>query len=320
MAKAQQPSAILLFEHVNINVQSWTPEDEKLFYGALGCVRDARTDAVFDRVQMRGGSRKGLQWVNFGLQQFHMPLGEQQNSNQCIRGTVGLAFPSLEAVRQRLCEHEVEFKEEPDGGMKCGWPGPALSLQTPSGQPLRLHSSSARFAPPGAAEAGLLSLPGGPTLSTGMPYLELLCAPGTAAGIGRFYTQMLGALSKVEDGICKVFMGNQAFIFHETPSPDLPPYDGHHVAIYIGNPENGASSASYAEMYMRCKKAGLVHNNPRFPHTHIHSLEDALRLGEFRVLDLVDPDTGTVVYTLEHEIRSLEHPGFSCKALVKSAM
>jgi len=32
------------------------------------------------------------------------------------------------------------------------------------------------------------------------------------------------------------------------------------------------------------------------------------------VLDLVDPESGAAAYRLEHEIRSLDHPGFSCKA------
>ena len=34
---------------------------------------------------------------------------------------------------------------------------------------------------------------------------------------------------------------------------------------------------------------------------------------EFRFMKIVDLETGEQIYELEHEIRSLDHPGFSCR-------
>jgi len=322
MASAAPPSPILLLEHVNLNVQEWTPENEKFYFGALGCARDTRAEGIASNIQKTGGSMRGLVWANIGLQQFHMPIGEPEESTQRIRGTIALAFPDLDAVRGRLRENGFAFEEDPDGGGQGARHGPALALQTPTGQALRLHGcdngSAGPFAPPGAADAGLLTLPGGHSLGVGMPYMELLCAPGAAAGISRFYAQTLGVPALLEAGRCTVPIGNQAIFFREVErEEDLPAYDGHHIAIYIGKPETGDVAASFTEMYKRCQAAGLVYNNPRFPNFVYDTLEDALRLGEFRVLDLVDPETGRVAYRLEHEIRSLDHPGFSCKALIR---
>ena len=168
-------------------------------------------------------------------------------------------------VRRRLRENRFAFEEDPNSGGR--WEderfGPALAVQTPTGQALRLHGSPGPFAPPGAAEAGLLTLPGGPSLGAGMPYMELLCAPGTAAGIGRFYQQTLGVptwLEAADTTRCFVPIGNQALIFREVErEEDLPAYDGHHIAIYIGNPETGDVAESFTEMYKRCSGPFWMH-------------------------------------------------------------
>ena len=34
----------------------------------------------------------------------------------------------------------------------------------------------------------------------------------------------------------------------------------------------------------------------------------------YRFLHILDIATGEVIYELEHEIRALDHPGFSCRA------
>jgi len=262
---------------------------------------------------------KGLVWANIGLQQVHMPLGEPTETTQRLRGTVGLAFEDLAALRERLRAHDVSFEED-DGGAAAQWFGPALRLQTPTGVELRAHGGGGgegvRLFGPAEAEAGGVALPGGPSLGAGMPYVELLCSLGAAAGICRFYRDVLGVPAELVDGACRVPIRRQFLLFRETTS-ELPAYDGHHVAIYVGDISREDTSASFSAMYEKCRAAGLVYNNPRFPHLRYDTLEDAQRLGEFRVLDLVDPETGKAAYTLEHEIRSLEHPGFSCRSLLK---
>merc|ERR1712039_502318 len=90
-------------------------------------------------------------------------------------------------------------------------------------------------------------------------------------------------------------------------------------AVFVGSLANGDTSESFASMYKRAKAASLVYNNPRFPHLTYDTLDDALRHGEFRVLDIVDPQSGKVVYQLEHEIRSLEHPTFNGRELAVKA-
>ena len=79
------------------------------------------------------------------------------------------------------------------------------------------------------------------------------------------------------------------------------------MALYV----NGDA---FVEAYGRLKARGLVFNNPRFPQFSYATLALALHHNEFRVRDLVD-DAGAVVYELEHEIRSLLHPGFAATRL-----
>jgi len=116
-------------------------------------------------------------------------------------------------------------------------------------------------------------------------------------------------------GTCFVPVGDQALLFQESLEP-LPEYNGHHVAVYVGDISGGDVSQSFSEMYLKVHEAGLVYNNPRFPQLRYDSLEDAQRHAEFRILDIVDPDTGKRVHQLEHEIRSLNHFTFHGKDLM----
>ena len=149
-----------------------------------------------------------------------------------------------------------------------------------------------------------------------MPYVEFRCEVGAAAGIARFYNQTMGIPTEHLGGACRVPMQTGQFLLFRETSEALPAYDGHHIAIYIGNAETGDTSASFADMFTRCHEAGVVFNNPRFPHLTYDALGDALRHAEFRIIDLVDPQTGKSVYKLEHEVRSLHHSTFSCKGLL----
>jgi hypothetical protein len=75
-------------------------------------------------------------------------------------------------------------------------------------------------------------------------------------------------------------------LFRETDAP-IPPYDGHHIAIYIAN-----------------------HSGPhRFLKEHNVHVEES-DAHQYRFRDIIDPDTGKVLFTLEHEVRSMRHPLF----------
>ena len=74
--------------------------------------------------------------------------------------------------------------------------------------------------------------------------------------------------------------------FRETDRP-LPPFDGHHVQIAL---------ADFGGTYAKLRERGLV------------SRED--NAWQYRFRDIVDPDTGAVLFTVEHEVRSMTHPMF----------
>ena len=83
----------------------------------------------------------------------------------------------------------------------------------------------------------------------------------------------------------KVTVGkNQYLMFRETDGP-LPDFDGHHVQIYI---------ADFSGPYQRLGERSLVNR------------ED--NQYQYRFRDIIDLDSGKLLFTIEHEVRSLTHP------------
>jgi len=120
----------------------------------------------------------------------------------------------------------------------------------------------------------------------GVPYVELKVPVGSADAISRFYTAVFEAPSRVVDGAAHVEVGaGQELIFRETD--DVPAYDGHHIAIYIAN---------FSAPFQWLEERNLI--------------TESIRNHQFRFQDIVDPETGAVAFTLEHEVRSSRHPGF----------
>lgn len=252
---------------------------------------------------------KGLHWANIGLQQFHLPVGEPEEDTQVVRGEIGLAFTSeqLTCLRARLENAGTAHELEADG---------SLLVTCPVGNKLRLVEWPGRatwFGPSDPLDPSREKpLPGGASAGLGMQYVRFRVPVGAAAGICRFYDAVFGAtVAEVRHegarSVCVVHIGHhQSLAFEELVEgePPLPPYDGHHVALYTNDFEG---------VYERSAAAGVVWSNPRFPHLTYETLGDALRHNEFRLRELVDPQTGEVLYTLEHEVRSVLHPGFSCR-------
>ena len=111
--------------------------------------------------------------------------------------------------------------------------------------------------------------------------------PGTASALVRFYEQIMFAPAWIENGAAHVRVGpRQSIIYRETDGP-IPPYDGHHIAIYVAN---------FAGPHAALVERGLVfeESDP----------------WQYRFRELVDPDSGKALFTLEHEVRSLTHPLF----------
>jgi hypothetical protein len=126
---------------------------------------------------------------------------------------------------------------------------------------------------------------GGTTL--GMPYVEFDVPPGTADGIARFYSTMFDALTSVDKGVAKIVTGRrQHLYFRETDRP-IPDFDGHHIQIYVAN---------ISGPHQRLAERGLV------------TQEDSRY--QFRFKDIVDPEDGRLLFTIEHEVRSMTHPMF----------
>ncbi|HEX6512684.1 MAG TPA: hypothetical protein VF157_10320 [Chloroflexota bacterium] len=122
-------------------------------------------------------------------------------------------------------------------------------------------------------------------MTLGIPYVEFEVPAGSAAPIQRFYEQVFDAPGKLEDGAAHIEVGaSQAFIFRESAKYN-PSYDGHHVAIYVAN---------FSGPFHYLEERGLI--------------TEGIRNHQFRFQDIVDPDTGTPVFTIEHEVRSTRHP------------
>lgn len=189
---------------------------------------------------------------------------------QVLRGRVGLVIPDRAWLSKRLA------------GVRGALEGSRFDVQEhpdfidavcPWGNRIRVHEPDARF--------GRVAL--------GMGYIAFDVPSGTAAGISRFYRDIFAAPARLtEEGgspCAEVTVGrDQRLLFRETGDP-LPAYDGHHIQIYL---------ADFSGPYRRLLERGLV------------SQESSQ--WQYRVLDITDPDTGKVLFTVEHEVRSMTHP------------
>ncbi len=100
---------------------------------------------------------------------------------------------------------------------------------------------------------------------------------------------MLGAITDIEkngDGkAAHIKVGrNQELIFRETDRK-LPEYDGHHLQVYVED---------FGTPHQKLKKHNLI-------------TEESDRC-QYRFEDIIDLDTGEVLFQIEHEIRSMTHP------------
>jgi hypothetical protein len=189
---------------------------------------------------------------------------------QVLRGRVGIVMPDREALLKRLAR-----VRKPHEGTKSEVRehNSFVDVTSPWGNRIRCHEPEPRF--------GRITL--------GIPYVEFDVAPGTAEGIARFYREVLGTLAETaedEHGLhARASVGaQQNLIFRETDRP-LPDYDGHHIQVYI---------ADFSGPHRRLLERGLV--------------TEESDQHQYRFKDIVDPKTGKHLFTIEHEIRSMQHP------------
>jgi hypothetical protein len=192
---------------------------------------------------------------------------------QVLRGHTGLVIPSREALVRRLAA-----VAKPLDGTRFSFAerNDFVEVTCPWGNRMRCHAPGERFG----------------TMMLGMPYVELEAPRGTAEGIARFYSEVLATMAETgEDGegrFARASVGaGQHLVFRETDAP-APAFDGHHVAVYL---------ADFSGPYRRLLERGLV------------SQESDQH--QYRFEDIVDPESGKVLFTIEHEVRSMRHPMYA---------
>lgn len=122
-------------------------------------------------------------------------------------------------------------------------------------------------------------------MSLGIPYVEFDVPAGSADGISRFYREIMGAPAEVSDGMAKVSVGTgQELRFTESDGA-VPEYDGHHIAVYV---------AGFSGPFNALNDRGLI--------------TEEIRNHQFRFQKIVDPDSGELLFEIEHEVRGMKHP------------
>jgi hypothetical protein len=245
---------IVLLEHVNVTIPDQRPAT--IFYlSGLGLTRDPYLMAGIENM-----------WVNIGRSQIHMP----SRGPQVLRGHVGIVLPDLDALKERLKKvapllAETRFAwEEREGAVEaiCPW-----------GNRYRCHAPAPEFGDTDLA----------------IPYVAFDVPVGTARGIARFYREILEGPAEVEgtagaETAVVAVSSTQRLRFRETSRP-LPPYDGHHIQVYI---------ADFSGPHRRLLERGLV-------------TEESDNY-QYRFKDIVDLESNKPLFTIEHEVRSLTHP------------
>jgi catechol 2,3-dioxygenase-like lactoylglutathione lyase family enzyme len=194
------------------------------------------------------------------------------NKPQVLRGRVGIVTPDREALVKRL----TRVRKRLDGThFDFSEDESFVDAVCPWGNRIRCHQPEPRF--------GAITL--------GLAYVEFDVPPDSAEGIARFYRRLLQTPATViedQSGRCaRVAVGNgQWFTFRETTAK-LPEYDGHHVQVYVND---------FSGPHRSLVERGLV-----FEESDQH---------QYRFKDIVDPESGRLLFTIEHEVRSMKHPLF----------
>ncbi|HVB69331.1 MAG TPA: hypothetical protein VNE67_15900 [Acetobacteraceae bacterium] len=210
-------------------------------------------------------------WINVGRAQFHLPA----RAPQVVRGTTGLVISDTGALLERLGRVRKDLAET-KFSYREGNDG--VEVTCPWGNRIRCHA-------PDAERFGRITL--------GMPYVECDIPQGTSLeGIARFYREILGGIA----GVAKDARGPHAWailgdgnkITFRESAAEQPPYDGHHIQITL---------ADFSGPHKKLLERGLI--------------TEESDQHQYRFNDIVDVDTNKVLFTIEHEVRSMRHPLFA---------
>lgn len=305
-------STMTLLEHVNLNV----PTQEHIlpfYFEVLGCGMDPRKAA-----NLEPDAPKKTIWANCGASQFHLPYGDVA---QRIPGHIGLRYDSLDALKHRVAnlksyksyEIGVDPRSDREFVKLVDYYDNVFYCRV--GDPVNIDKRQPIISPDETDEWGQKATKYGREESEcqGIDYVEFLCPEGTAEKIALFYESVFDATTTCVDvgggsRVAVIAFGevddvgkpDQSILFKET-TKTIPPYDGHHLAFYVGR-----SAADFDACYKNSEIAGVVWVNPRFS-DDADTLEKARKWKQFRLKDIVDMKTGEMIMELEHEVRSLEH-------------
>ena len=330
-------STLRLLEHINLNIPNHDHID--FYYKVLGCGLDPRKAANL-RPAITPTSKKTL-WANVGASQFHLPFGAvgQRIPGQIglyYHGSLeGLKkrikeFPScyvsVEIGHDDLTKREfVKLKDHYGNVFVCRVKEeeiPTVKEDPASSRSVEQQRSKLRqpiVSSCDTNEWGVIAATygiDGETECKGIDYVEILCPPGSASKIALFYESLLDATTTVVESapstrtgsiaivaigaIYKSGRSEQALLFRET-SDEIPPYDGHHIALYVGE-----NVADFEQAFRNAQIADILWKNPRFS-DQVDSLEEARKEQQFRFKDIVDIESGDLIMELEHEMRSVDH-------------
>ena len=321
-------STLTLLEHVNLNIPNH--DHINFYFKVLGCGLDPRKAANL-RPTITTTSKKTI-WANVGASQFHLPFG---TVGQRIPGQIGLYYRgSLEGLKKRIQEYPSCYSSV-EIGQDVSTKGEFVKLTDHYGNIFVCRVKEEKIDQSGEQQRLKLRQPivsssdteewdsiattygiAGETECRGIDYVEFLCPPGSASKIALFYESLLDATTTVVNnapftstgsiaiiGIGDIYRSGrseQALLFRETLD-EIPPYDGHHIALYVGR--NGAD---FEQAFRNAQIADIVWKNPRFS-DQVDSLEEARKEHQFRFKDILDIETGDVIMELEHEMRSVDH-------------
>jgi hypothetical protein len=245
---------ILSLEHVNLQVPDQALATVFYIVG-LGLTRDPYLNVGL-----------GNMWANIGEQQFHLPTRPAQR----IAGHIGLVFPELASLQQRLSSAEALLKDT-----QFSWSATDdhIAVTCPWGNCFRCYAGTQAFG----------------DMAQGLAYIEFSVPAGAAAVIANFYQTVLEAPARLDSSSANatawVKIGRHQSLRFRESTETAAAYDGHHVAIYVAN---------FSRPYRFLKDHGLI--------------DEDVRNHQFRFKSLVDPDSARVVFLLEHEVRSFHHP------------
>lgn len=193
---------------------------------------------------------------------------------QVVRGTTGLVLPDIEALLGRLAAIRPLLE-----GTKFAFRETDDGVETtcPWGNTIRCHApDETRYGP----------------ILLGMPYVEFSVPGGSLDGIVRFYREILGGVAAIAEDKrgrhARAVVGDGNVLIFRESDAKLPKFDGHHIQI---------SLVDFSGPHQRLLERGLI--------------TEESDQHQYRFQDIVDPESGKPIFTVEHEVRSMRHPMYA---------